>query len=181
MQRCQVVNNNASGALSVSHCSPKESAAGDLSTNGICSSPLSFLVHVLTTGTAILALGVISGLTCAILVLKSHSKLHSNDNDNPPHDESNTVEEIASNSKHSTFLLQRSNVLPLEAMGLSYNSHFLLSALGSMLKKVAPLMESLAGSVNEALLTISVCLPIGLYYITWIQLARINPQVIVSL
>lgn len=139
-------------------------------------------MHVLTTGTAIVALGVILGMTCSILVLKAHSKLNSSENDDFPNDESNTVEEeIAYNSKHSTFLLQGSTVLPLEAMGLSYNSHLLLSALGSTLKKVAPLMKSLARSANETWLTISVCLPIGLYYFTWIQLARINPQVIVPL
>ena len=141
------------------------------------SSSLTLLAHALTTGTALVVLGVISGLMCSIMALKSHSKLHSNENDESRKEEKEEEDQQTSGSKHSTFIFQKSCILPLESMGLSYNCNPLLSTLGSMLKRAAPLMLHLSRSVNDALLTIVICFPLGIYYFTWISLARLNPQV----
>ena len=145
-----------------------------------CSSITSFLAHVLTTGTAFVALGVISGMTCFILVLKSHSKLQKNYNEEASYDEASKKdqeEEDDETSKHSTFLFQRSCIVPLESLGLSYSSNFFLSALYPLMKKAPALMIHFSESVNDVVLTTVVCLPIGLYYFIWITLARTNPQV----
>ena len=176
-------------------CTSSDSSCPQMASGGLLSSavslnnrslPLTLLAHALTTGTALVVLGVISGLTCSILALKSYSKLRSNENDESRKEEKEGEEDEeeeeeedqqASSFKHSTFIFQKSCILPLESMGLSYNCNPLLSTLGSMLKRAAPFMLHLSRSVNDALLTIIICLPIGLYYLTWITLARLNPQV----
>lgn len=148
--------------------------------------PWRFLAHAFTTGTAIVSLGMISGLTCSILALKFHSKLHSNEyNEKLPHEDSRTEEKSEGEEdqqdsipKHSsTFIFQRSHILPLESMGLSYNSNYFISSLGSMFQRATPFILHLSGSVNDVFLTSVICFPIGFYYFTWISLANIYPQV----
>ena len=173
VQNCQTMEKNMS-------CSASDKY-GDLqsaSSYGVCSSPLRFMAHALTTGTVILVLGVISGVTCSMLVLKSDSKLQNGENAEDSCNNATTDNKEQLMSKHnSSFLFQRSDMLPFESMGISYSKNSFLSALGSMLKKAAPTMLHLSGSVNEALLTSVVCLPIGLYYLIWLSLVRINPKV----
>ena len=169
MQSCQ--SDVSCASRNLGH--PQMSAAGDLLSavaGSSCLSPWNLLIHALTNGTTMLVIGVISGVTCAIPVHKSHSKLRS-DKDEVSH------VERATDSEETDLQTARNNFLPMESMGLPYSSYSLLSALGSMLKKAAPIMLHLVESVNESLLTISVCLPVGLYYFTRITLARLNPQV----
>ena len=153
---------------------------GDLhaaSSSGTCLSPLRFMAHALTRGTVLLVLGVISGVTCSMLVLKSDSKLQNGENGDSCAQATTDNEKQLMSNHNSSFLFQRSDMLPFESMGISYSKNSFLSAFGSMLKKAAPIMIHLSGSVNEALLTSVVCLPIGLYYLIWLSLVRINPKV----
>ena len=144
-----------------------------------CFSPSSFLSHVFTTGTAIVSAGVISGVFCSILVLKSQSKLHNHDEEGS-YERGHPKEGDRQSSEYNIFLFQQSSILPLEGLGLDYGRHRFLSALGSGLKKAAPLMIYIADStMSEGLLTAIVCLPIALFYFIWITLTRNAPQVIV--